>query len=128
MKKFITVLKKIGKGLLIILSIVGALFLITKLRKAVVGKVKKGEKTSFREVPGSSDKIELIKNNGEVEIVSLPDKIKFNDVVAAGITEGGEIKVEVIHAKKSRKNVGNNVVDNNAFDFIGSGIHPDDGG
>ena len=127
MKKFMAVLKKIGKILLIVLSIGFASFIFFKIRKAVPGKVKYGKGVNFKAVPDDSDKIKLIKKDGSTEVIQLPDKVKFKDVRAAGIVEENKVVVEVLHEKTDRKYSGN-AVDNNALDVIGSGLHPDDGG
>ena len=123
MKKFFSVLKKIGKILLLILSVGTVVFLFVKIRKAVLGSIRSNDQTHFREVPEDPHKIKLIKKDGSTEVVELPDGVKFKDVIAAGVTEGNKIVVEVLHGKVDKRNIGSGVSDN-ALDAIRSRVRP----
>lgn len=127
MKKFISILKKIGKGLLIVLTIGFSLFVFLKIRKAILGKVKDKERTNFRKVPKDPHKIEITKKDGSTEIIQLPSGLKYKDVKKVGVSEGNKIIVEVLHEKVNRRNL-SLVRDDNALDALRSRVRPTDKG
>lgn len=119
--------KKFGKTVFLILSVVVSLFIIVKIRKAIAGKVKSKERTNFRDVPGEPDKIRVVKDDGSTEVVKLPGKVKFKDVVAVGVAEGNKIVVEVLHETIDKRDLGP-VISDNALDALRSRVRPDDSG
>lgn len=125
MKKFFSICKKVGKILLIALTVGFSLMIAVKIRKAIRGIVKKEERTNFRNVPGDSGKIRIIKDDGSTEVVGLPEGIKYKDIKAVGVSETNKVTVEVLHAKTDRRNLGP-VRDDNALDAVRSRVRPDD--
>lgn len=119
--------KVIGKILLGILTAVGTIFIVVKVRKAVLGVVKSKERVSWTRVPNDRHKIAIIKKNGSTVIRQLPDGVEFKDIVAAGTAENNKIIVEVKHDKIDKRNP-SPVRDDNAFDALRSRVHPNDSG
>ena len=99
-------MKKFKKFLVILGALAGAIitaiFAIEKIKQCVKGKVK--APSSFLPVPGDPGKI-YVKNDrtGKFETAKLPEKVKFKDVKAATITEGGGVVVEIKHETVDRR-------------------------
>lgn len=129
MKKFIVIFKKIGKGLLVILTVGFSLFLFLKIRKAILGKVKSKERVSYQEVPNDPHKVNVIKKDGLTEIVQLPDGIKYKDVRKVGISEGNKIIVEKLHESTDKRNLDLGPSrDDNSLDSLWGAVRPNDKG
>lgn len=96
-------------------AVIAVFFTVKKIKQAINGKVKASN--SFLPVPGDPGKI-YVKNDktGKWETAKLPEKVKFKDVKAAAITEGGEIVVEIKHKVVDRRS-GDPVFDS-AYDRI----------
>ena len=109
MKKFLIILGAL------IGAILTALFAINKIKQSKEGRVKASN--SFLPVPGDPGKI-YVKNNktGKWETAKLPEKVKFKNVKAAAISEGGEIVVEKKHKTVDRRS-GDSISDS-AYDRI----------
>ena len=96
-------------------AVLTALFAIRKIKQAKEGKVKASN--SFLPVPGDPGEI-YVKNNktGKWETAKLPEKVKFKNVKAAVISEGGDIVVEIKHKVVDRRS--GDPVSDSAYDRI----------
>ena len=121
MKKFF---KTFWKVLLLIISVGAAVFVLVKIKRAILGKVDKN-KVNFIPVPGDATKINLVKPDGSTEVVQLPMGVKYDDVKAAGVTEGNKVVVEILHEKIDRRDPSLSI-DNNALDALRSRVRPAD--
>ncbi len=112
MKKFLIFL---GALIGVILT---ALFAINKIKQSKEGRVKASN--SFLPVPGDPGRI-YVKNDktGKWETAKLPEKVKFKNVKAAAIQEGGEIVVEIKHKVVDRRS--GDPVSDSAYDRISRG-------
>lgn len=126
MKKFISICKKVGKILLVVLTVGISLFVFLKVRKAVSGRVKSKERVGWTVVPSDSRKIGVIKKDGTTEIIQLPNGIKFKDVKAVGVSEQNKVTVEVVHEKTDRKRDLGPVRSDNALNAVRSRIRSAD--
>jgi hypothetical protein len=92
-----------------------ALFFIKKINQAVQGRLK--DSSSFLQVPGDPGKI-YVKNQktGKWETAQLPEDVKYQNIRAACISEGGEVIVEIKHEVVDRRSGG--PVDENACDRL----------
>ena len=99
-------------------AILAALFAINKIKQSKEGRVKASN--SFLPVPGDPGKI-CVKNDktGKWETAKLPEKVKFKNVKAAVISEGGEIVVEKKHKTVDRRS--GDPVSDSAYDRIKQG-------
>lgn len=121
MKKFF---KTFWRILLVVISVATTIFIVTKIKRAILGKVDRN-KVNFIPVPGDTTKINLVKPDSSTEIVQLPTGVKYDDVKAAGVAEGNKMVVEIFHEKVDRRNPSLSI-DDNALDSIRSRVHSSD--
>ena len=112
MKKFLIILGAL------IGAVIAVFFTVKKIKQAINGKVK--APSSYLPVPGDPGKI-YVKNNktGKFETAKLPEKVKFKDVKAATITEGGGVVVEIKHEIVDRRS--GDPIPDSAYDRIKQG-------
>ena len=114
-------MKKFKKVLIILGALAGtfitAMFAIEKIKQCVKGKVK--APSSFLPVPGDPGKIYVKNKAGKWETAKLPEKVKYKDVKAATITEGGGVIVEIKHETVDRRS--GDPVPDSAYDHLKRG-------
>jgi len=111
MKKFLIILGAL------IGAFITAMFAIEKIKQALKGKVK--APSSFLPVPGDDGKIYVKNKAGKWETAELPEKVRFKDVKAAAIQEGGNVIVEIKHEVVDRRS--GDPVPDSAYDRLKRG-------
>lgn len=124
-KRIKKIVKMVVFGLIGSISAVLMILAVVKVRKAILGRVRSKERMGFTVIPSDPHKIGIIKKDGSVETVQLPNGIKYKNVVAAGIAENNKVIVEVGHEKTDRRNPGP-AINNSALDGLRNRVRPSD--
>ncbi len=107
-------IKKYVKLALVFIGMVLAAILVSKVRKAIIGKVDK--ESNFWTIPGDDNHIMVVnEKTGKLETVKLPNGVSSKKVIAVELDQN-TVKVEIKHEVVDRKNV--KKIENSALDRL----------